>query len=212
MLAQFLALLVALGSFALYMAAFFFPEVHRKYDFVFSGCGLFYALVLWVCAQRITGGVLLGQVASVALLGWFGWQTLSLRRELVPEAEQTPVPEQATSKARSWLTPNQWRSRLSGLFQRQSATGLQSQQLSEAIAVEIEPGTLTETERAAPDSEAASTGPIASESIVEAPTSPATANESAVTASERADPPATADAPPTNREPNSSFTPDQTDI
>ncbi len=94
MLAYVLALVIGLGSFALYMAAFFFPEVHRKEDFIWSGVGLFYALVLWVCAGRITGGVLLGQMASVALLGWFGWQTLTLRRSLTPAEQQTPVPSQ----------------------------------------------------------------------------------------------------------------------
>jgi hypothetical protein len=94
MLAYVLALVVGLGSFAIYMAAFFFPEVHRKEDFAWSAVGLFYALVLWVCAGRITGGVLLGQMASVALLGWFGWQTLTLRRELIPSEQQTPVPSQ----------------------------------------------------------------------------------------------------------------------
>lgn len=92
MLAYVLAIAVGLGSFALYMAAFFFPEVHRKNDFIWSGIGLFYALVLWVCAGRITGGVLLGQTASVALLGWFGWQTLKLRRDLLPTDQQTPLP------------------------------------------------------------------------------------------------------------------------
>jgi len=95
MLAYILALTVGFGSFALYMAAFFLPEVHRKYDFIWSGVGLFYALVLWVCAGRITGGVLLGQTASVALLGWFGWQTLTLRRELTPPSLQTQ-PSDAT--------------------------------------------------------------------------------------------------------------------
>ncbi len=92
MLAYLLALTVGLGSFALYMAAFFFPEVHRKNDFIWSGVGLFYALVLWVCAARITGGVLLGQAASVTLLGWLGWQTLLLRRQVVPAEQQTAVP------------------------------------------------------------------------------------------------------------------------
>lgn len=91
MLAYLLALVVALGSFALYMAAFFFPEVHRKNDFIWSGVGLFYALVLWVCAERITGGVLLGQTASVALLGWLGWQTLTLRRQVAPLDQQTAI-------------------------------------------------------------------------------------------------------------------------
>ncbi|HEY9625121.1 MAG TPA: Ycf66 family protein [Crinalium sp.] len=97
MLAYILAIAVGLGSFGLYMAAFFFPEVYRKYDFTWSGVGMFYALVLWVCAGRITGGVLLGQVASVALLGWFGWQTLTLRRELTPPDRKTQVSGSAKS-------------------------------------------------------------------------------------------------------------------
>ena len=100
MLAYVLALVIALGSLGIYMAAFFFPEVHRKEDFIWSGVGLFYALVLWVCAGRITGGVLLGQIASVALLGWFGWQTLTLRRSLVAPEQQTPVPSQNELQAK----------------------------------------------------------------------------------------------------------------
>lgn len=54
MLAYILALAVGLGSLALYLGAFLVPELHRKNDFIWSGVGLFYALVLWVCAQRIT--------------------------------------------------------------------------------------------------------------------------------------------------------------
>ena len=95
MLAYVLALVVGLSSIALYMAAFFFPEVHRKNDFLWSGLGMFYALVLWVCAGRITGGVLLGQTTSVALLGWLGWQTLVLRRQVAPLDQQTAVPTAA---------------------------------------------------------------------------------------------------------------------
>ncbi|MEH2171323.1 Ycf66 family protein [Nostoc sp.] len=98
MLAYVLALVVGLGSLAIYIAAFFFPEIHRKNDFIWSGVGLFYALVLWVFAPRITGGLLLGHVASVALLVWFGWQTLSLRRQLTPQAQQTQVPNAETVK------------------------------------------------------------------------------------------------------------------
>ncbi|WP_298911270.1 Ycf66 family protein [uncultured Nostoc sp.] len=98
MLAYVLALVVGLGSLAIYIAAFFFPEIHRKNDFIWSGVGLFYALVLWVFAPRITGGLLLGHVASVALLVWFGWQTLSLRRQLTPQAQQTQVPSPETVK------------------------------------------------------------------------------------------------------------------
>jgi hypothetical protein len=94
MLAYVLALVIGLGSLGIYLAAFFFPEIHRKEDFIWSGVGLFYALVLWVCAGRITGGVLLGQIASAALLGWFAWQTLTLRRSLTPVEQQTPIPSQ----------------------------------------------------------------------------------------------------------------------
>lgn len=89
MLPYILALVVAVGSLVLYLSAFFFPETHRKGDIVFSGVGLFYALVLWVCANRFTGAALLGQTASVALLIWLGWQTLTLRRELVPSDRRT---------------------------------------------------------------------------------------------------------------------------
>ena len=92
MLAYFLALVIGFGSLAIYLSAFFFPEIHRKNDFIWSGVGLFYALVLWIFAPRITGGLLLGHVASVALLVWFGWQTLSLRRQLAPAGQQTPLP------------------------------------------------------------------------------------------------------------------------
>jgi Ycf66 protein N-terminus len=95
MLAYFLALAVGLGSFSIYMAAFFFPEVHRKSDFAWSGIGLFYALILWACAGRITGALLLGQMAGVALLGYFAWETLTLRRLVTPVAQQTPIPQAA---------------------------------------------------------------------------------------------------------------------
>ncbi|OUL35824.1 hypothetical protein BV372_09535 [Nostoc sp. T09] len=98
MLAYVLALAVGLGSLAIYLAAFFFPEIHRKNDFIWSGIGLFYALMLWVFAQRINGGLLLGHVASVALLGWFGWQTFSLRRQVTPQAQQTQVPSSEAVK------------------------------------------------------------------------------------------------------------------
>lgn len=91
MLTFILALGVGLGSLALYLAAFFYPELHRKGDLVWSGVGLFYALVLWVCAERITGGVLLGQMASVSLIGWLGWQTL------VARSQQTPAEQRSTT-------------------------------------------------------------------------------------------------------------------
>jgi len=95
-----LALIVGFGSLAIYLAAFFFPEVHRKNDFYLSGLGLFYALALWFFAPRIGGWFFLGQLAAVALLIWFGLQTFSLRRQVTPAMQQTPVPsaEAVTSK------------------------------------------------------------------------------------------------------------------
>ncbi|MFP4122495.1 Ycf66 family protein [Coleofasciculus sp.] len=101
MLPYVLALVIGLGSFAYYMAAFFFPEVHRKSDFLWSGVGFFYALVLWVCAGRITGAVLLSQIASVSLLGWLGWQTLMLRRQLALPEAQTEISPQVQEKIAS---------------------------------------------------------------------------------------------------------------
>ncbi|MBD2138862.1 hypothetical protein H6F32_15065 [Anabaena sp. FACHB-1237] len=98
MLAYFLSLTVVLGSLAIYLSAFLLPEIHRKNDFIWSGVGFFYALTLWIFAPHITGGLLLGHLASVSLLVWFGWQTLSLRRQLVPEVQQTPLPSVALIK------------------------------------------------------------------------------------------------------------------
>lgn len=91
MLAYGLAIAIAIGSFAFYLVAFFLPEVHRRQDFVWSGVGLFYALVLWFCAGRLTGAVLLGQLASGALVLWLGWQTLALRWALTPPSVRTPT-------------------------------------------------------------------------------------------------------------------------
>ncbi len=88
-LARALALAVGFGSFALYMAAFFFPEVHRKHDLAWSGVGLLYAVVLWFGAGQVEGALLLGQITGVALLGWLGWQVLTLRRIKTPIQQQT---------------------------------------------------------------------------------------------------------------------------
>jgi hypothetical protein len=92
MLAYILAILVGGGSVGLYVAAFFFPEIHRKNDFIWSGVGFFYALFLWIYARQVSGGILVGQMASVALMGWFAWQTVKLRRQIVPTNQQTPLP------------------------------------------------------------------------------------------------------------------------
>ncbi|PSB13988.1 hypothetical protein C7B76_17825 [filamentous cyanobacterium CCP2] len=92
MLTYILAIVVALASFALYMAAFFLPELYRKYDLVWSGVGVFYAYEIWHNAGQIRGPVLLGQMAGSALIGWFAWQTLSMRWEQTPVEQRTQVP------------------------------------------------------------------------------------------------------------------------
>lgn len=88
MLTYLLALAVGLGSLGLYIASFALPEINRKNDLIWSGVGLFYALVLWVCAGRITGGVLLGQMAGVALIGWLGWQVVQTRWDAIPPEQR----------------------------------------------------------------------------------------------------------------------------
>ncbi|MBE9197277.1 hypothetical protein IQ219_18645, partial [Synechocystis sp. LEGE 06083] len=79
MLALMLSGAVALASLAFFFSAFFAPKLHRKDDFLWSGVGFFYGLVLWNCAQRFTGAILLGQAAVVVLVLAFAWQTLRLR-------------------------------------------------------------------------------------------------------------------------------------
>jgi Ycf66 protein N-terminus len=106
MLAYILAVLVGTGSVGLYVSAFFFPEIHRKQDFIWSGVGFFYALVLWIYAHQETGGILVGQTTSVALLGWFAWQTLTLRRQLVPVSQQTPIPSKTKLKEKLGVKPS----------------------------------------------------------------------------------------------------------
>jgi Ycf66 protein N-terminus len=99
MLNDLLGWIVALGSLGLYLSRFFLPEVQRKNDAIWSGVGLFYALILWANGDRIKGGLLLGQMASVALIVWLGWQALQQRRQLAAPQDQTPLPESVQS---SW--------------------------------------------------------------------------------------------------------------
>ncbi|MCY7335184.1 MAG: hypothetical protein LH613_03050 [Chamaesiphon sp.] len=104
MLAHILAVLVGTGSVGLYISAFFFPEIHRKQDFIWSGVGFLYALTLWIYARQVMGGILIGQISSVALIGWFGWQTLKLRQQLAPVSPQPPTA--GTTKLRERLGLN----------------------------------------------------------------------------------------------------------
>ncbi len=79
MLTYLLAFTIALASIGLYAMTFFVPSFKREQDLIASGVGLFYALVLWICAGQVRGGLLLGQMASVALIGWLGWQAFETR-------------------------------------------------------------------------------------------------------------------------------------
>jgi Ycf66 protein N-terminus len=79
MLNDLLGWIVVLGSLGLYLSRFFLPEVQRKNDAIWSGIGLFYGLILWANGDRIKGGLLLGQMASVALIVWLGWQASRIR-------------------------------------------------------------------------------------------------------------------------------------
>jgi Ycf66 protein N-terminus len=100
MLNHLLAGVVALGSLVLFLSGFFFPEVQRKPDLAWSGVALLYALLLFAEGDRTPSGALLGHIASVALILWFGWQMLQQRRQFASVEEQTVIPN-------SWeaLTP-----------------------------------------------------------------------------------------------------------
>lgn len=79
-IANLLALVVIVGSLALYLEALALTPVQRPNDLIWSGVGLFYGLVLWIEGDRLQGGLLAGQVASVALLVWLGTQVWRLRQ------------------------------------------------------------------------------------------------------------------------------------
>jgi hypothetical protein len=93
MLAYFLAIVVAFVSVTLYLTAFFRSQIHRQDDFLWSGLGLFYALTLWICASRITGAVLLGQLAIVTITIAFIWENRQLRQTITASTESNQALE-----------------------------------------------------------------------------------------------------------------------
>ena len=100
MLPYLLAIIITVASLFLFIGAFFSPKLHRQDDFLWSGLGLFYALVLWVCAGRFTGAALLGQIASTLLIIVFIWQTWKLRQAIAfPET----AAEAANFSVTQWL-------------------------------------------------------------------------------------------------------------
>lgn len=101
MLAYGLAILVAIGSLLLYAIALRFPQICRRSDLLWSGVGLFYGLVLWVCGDQFVGALLLAQGAVVALLGWLLWQLLALRVQMARSLD--PVGAESLPDFRGWL-------------------------------------------------------------------------------------------------------------
>ena len=91
MLPYALAIAVGLSSSVLFLTAFFLKDIHRQDDFFWSGIGLFYALVLWFCATSMTGAVLLGQLAAVALLLAYFWQVIKLRGAIANPEQQASL-------------------------------------------------------------------------------------------------------------------------
>jgi Ycf66 protein N-terminus len=140
MLNDLLGWIVVLGSLGLYLSRFFLPEVQRKNDAIWSGIGLFYALILWTNGDRIKGGLLLGQMASVALIVWLGWQTLQQRRQLTASQDRTPLPESVQS---SWPFAKQGFDRLVSTIKEGPSTIAETSQESVAEKKEFKMGGLT---------------------------------------------------------------------
>lgn len=84
MLAYILGLVVGTSSLLILVKAVLAKDRQKEAnlfqtDIFWSGVGLFYGLALWVCAERITGALLLGQIASVCLIGWLVLQVKEMR-------------------------------------------------------------------------------------------------------------------------------------
>jgi Ycf66 protein N-terminus len=100
MLHSLLAWTMGLGSLGLFASGFFLPEIRRKNDLIWSGIGLFYALVMTVDSGRLRGGMILEELASVILIVWFALQILQQRRRNAPSEKLTPLP----NSMETWTT------------------------------------------------------------------------------------------------------------
>lgn len=100
MLAYILAIAVGSIGLILYLTAFLAKKIHRKDDFLWSGVCAFYALVLWVCAERINGAVLLGQTAAVIVIIAFATESLNLRKAI---ANPEKIAELQDFSVAEWL-------------------------------------------------------------------------------------------------------------
>ena len=130
MLAHVLAIAVGLSSIVLFLTAFSMSDIHQRDDFLWSGVGLFYALVLWFCASRITGSLLLGQVAAVALVISFNWQNLKLRKAMqraLGGDPHSPLPQDAIANPEQAMDTESFSltELISGFFNRSSESNSQ---------------------------------------------------------------------------------------
>jgi hypothetical protein len=92
MLHSLLAWTMGLGSLGLFASGFFLPEIRRKNDLIWSGIGLFYALVMAVDSGWLRGGMVIEELASVILIVWFVLQILYHRRLSTSPEKLTPLP------------------------------------------------------------------------------------------------------------------------
>jgi hypothetical protein len=154
---QALAIIMGLGSFTLYMAAFFFPEVYRRYDWMWSSVAMLYAVMLWISADSLSWQWLVSQILAVGLVVGFGTQTLRLRRQVAPADQKTPIPR-SLKPARRFLQA-QLRGMLQGLIQgaiakflslfqpRPKAASSASELVAPACPIELEPSDLPQNPR-----------------------------------------------------------------
>ncbi|MEM8675163.1 MAG: Ycf66 family protein [Cyanobacteria bacterium P01_G01_bin.67] len=141
MLSYALAIAIAISSLGLFLTAFLMSDLHRQDDFLWSGVGLFYALVLWYCAQNITGAVLLGQAAATALIVAYSWHNLQLRKAIAN-------PDKATETSKFSLTRSFKR-----LFKRKQVSVSSTANTASSVKMPK----VTETEIAIPDTTSQST-------------------------------------------------------
>jgi hypothetical protein len=211
MLAQILAIAVALGSGLLFLTAFILPKLHRQDDFFWSAVGLFYALILWVCAGQMAGAILLGQVASVILLGWFAWETLRLRQAI---ADPTKIPDLDKVSLVAYVKDR---------FKKAPAVSTKTKAAKTETGAETEkPNSSTAEVPETTDTEAPTTetqadqppSPVASDEMPEADASPDVTPDEAVTVAEdEVIAPATpeAEVSPEPQTPDDQPAPDKTD-
>lgn len=201
MLPFLLAIAVGLAGLALFSLAFFFPGLYRRNDLIWSGIALFYALVLWFCAERLTGAVLLGQVASVALIGWLGSQALLWRWNKLNQDQKAAIADGSTVKERvSQIKSTDWKQTIQSTSSQvgqvlQSTAAAIAPKPSQSPSADSDPASVTVVstdveDEAAPAAVPKATPEAATQAPVESPVAAAAESE---------DQPAPAISPETQR-------------